>query len=108
MGSMGILLEIAKVMANARFGFILVLASGVYILWLCCGTLGEASGEVDAFVPPLGFHFLTSLMTRLWLLPAVRVRSDGVWLSNVFKLCRRPMLGRGAPHLKLGVGRDHF
>merc|ERR1711916_415790 len=91
---------------SARVSFTLLLAVvGVCIVWLCCGRLHDSSREVTTFVPPLGFHFLTSLYDSVVALTCRESRSDRVWLSNGFKFCRRPMLGRGAPHLKLGVGR---
>ncbi len=102
--SVAILLEIAKVMANARFGFILVLASGVYILWLCCGTLGEASGEVDAFVPPLGFHFLTSLYDSVVALTCRESSFRQSLVEQCVQILQKAHVGARCSTLEIGCG----
>merc|ERR1711916_355847 len=90
---------------SARVSFTLLLAVvGVCIVWLCCGRLHDSSREVTTFVPPLGFHFLTSLYDSVVALTCRESSFRQSLVEQWVQILQKAHVGARCSTLEIGCG----
>merc|ERR1711916_32521 len=90
---------------SARVSFTLLLAVvGVCIVWLCCGRLHDSSREVTTFVPPLGFHFLTSLYDSVVALTRRESSFRQSLVEQCVQILQKAHVGARCSTLEIGCG----
>merc|ERR1711991_315187 len=90
---------------SARVSFTLLLAVvGVCIVWLCCGRLHDSSREVTTFVPPLGFHFPTSLYDSVVALTCRESSFRQSLVEQCVQILQKAHVGSRCSTLEIGCG----
>merc|ERR1711916_166308 len=90
---------------SARVSFTLLLAVvGVCIVWLCCGRLHDSSREVTTIVPPLGFHFLTSLYDSVVALTCRESSFRQSLVEQWVQILQKAHVGARCSTLEIGCG----